>query len=120
MALLPHVQLLLSDPDLGAQPFAITRKTGRWQNGRLIIDPEGIQAISAVGIIAPPQVEELQFFPEGERGKDMKVIYTQTMMYVSEGKEVSDEIVWHGAPYKVIRVDRYDDWGFCAAYAAKR
>ena len=121
MALMPEVQFLLSDPDLGAQRFTITRKTGKWQGGRLVVDPQtGVETISAIGIVVPPEPEHLSFFPEGEKREDMKAIYSKTMMYVSEGKEVADEINWRGVPYKVVKADRYDDWGFCVAFAVKR
>ena len=120
MALMPEVQFLVTDPDLGAQPFTVTRKTGAWQGGRLVIDPEtGTQTIQAAGVIVPPQPEEMDRFPEGERRKDLKAVYTQTMLHVSDGDSVSDKITWHGASYKIVRVDRWDDWGFCVAYAAK-
>lgn len=121
MALMPEVQFLLSDPELGAQRFTITRRTGKWTGGRLVVDPQtGVQTIKAVGVIVPPEPEQLEFFPEGERRKDMKAIYSKTMMHVSEGNDVSDEITWRDVPYKIIKVDRWDDWGFCVAYAVKR
>lgn len=120
MALMPEVQFLLTDPDLGAQPFTVTRKTGSWSGGRLVIDPEtGTETIRAVGVVAPPQPEEMDRFPEGERRKDLKAIYTQTMLHVSDGEAVSDKITWRGDSYKIVRVERWDDWGFCVAYAAK-
>lgn len=120
MALMPEVQFLVTDPDLGAQRFTITRKTGVWQGGRLVVDPEtGTETIEAAGVIVPPQPEEMDRFPEGERRKDLKAVYSQTMMHVSDGEAVSDKITWHGDSYKIIRVERWDDWGFCVAYAAK-
>ena len=33
MALMPEVQFLLSDPELGAQSFDITRRTAKWVGG---------------------------------------------------------------------------------------
>lgn len=122
MALMPEVQFLLSDPDLGAQRFTITRKTGKWQGGRLVIpaDGSGTKTINAIGIIVPPSEEQLEFFPEGERRTDRKAIYSKTMMYVSEGKEVSDEVTWRGVPYRVLNVQRWDDYGFCVAFAVKK
>ncbi len=120
MALMPEVQFLLSDPELGSQTFSITRKTGAWSGGRLVIDDfAGTDTISATGIIVPPEAEQLDRFPEGERHRDLKAVYSKTMMHVSEGDTVSDKITWGGSSYKIVKVERWDDWGFCVAFAAK-
>ena len=118
MALLPDVTEILYDPELGAQSFTIKRKQGRWNGGRLIISNE--ETISAVGNIQPAGAEQLQFFPEGERQRGECVIYTTTILHTSEGESVSDDIIWRGDEYKIVRVDRWDEWGFNIAYAAKR
>lgn len=120
MALMPEVQFLLSDPELGAHSFTIRRKTGTWKNGRLDTTDPGLEEISAIGIIVPPEAEQLEFYPEGERRKDKKAIYSKTAMHVSEGDTVSDEIIWGSDVYKIIHVDRWDDYGFCVALAVKR
>ena len=120
MSLMPDIKFLLSDPDLGAQAFTITRQKGNWQNGRLIVSPtDGKQTIQAIGIIVPPDQDQLDRFPEGERRKEKKVIYSNTLMYLSEGNNVSDEITWHENRYKIVGVEPWDDWGFCVAYAVR-
>ena len=121
MALSPDVDFLVSDPELGAQPFIITRRTARWHEGKLIIPSgsEGTQARSAVGIIDPPTPDQLEFFPEGVRREATKAVYSQTIMHVTEGKNVSDTITWDGDVYKIVRVDPWNEWGFCVAYAVK-
>ena len=118
MALEPDVTDLLYDPDLGAQVFQIKRRTVSWQGGRTSAATE--EMISATGIIQPPSPEALQFFPEGERRNGMIVIYTTTMMYLSDGQQISDVVTWQGENYRIIRVDRWDDYGFCTAYGAMR
>ena len=118
MALAPDVTPILYDPELGAQSFTIRRKSGKWERGRL--QATVVQEITAIGNIQPPSSEQLVFFPEGERRKGERVIYTTTLLHLSEGEEVADDIIWRGEEYKVIRVDRWDDWGFNIAYAAKR
>lgn len=119
MALMPEVQFLLSDPELGAHPFTVTRKTGKWVSGRLVIQENQTQTLNPVGIIVPPEAEQLEFFPEGDRRKDKKAIYTKTMLHVSEGDTVSDTIQWNGDRYRILKVERWDEYGFCVAYAVK-
>lgn len=118
MSLSPDVTELLVDPDLGAQSFTIRRRTGKWQGGRMEVVTD--ETLTAVGIIQPPSSEELQFFPEGERRKGVIAIYTQTLLHLTEGEEIADDVTWHDESYKIIRVDRWDDYGYCVAYAQKR
>lgn len=118
MVLSPDVTELLVDPDLGAQEFSVRRRKGKWQGGRLEVAED--TTFTAIGVIQPPSSEELSYFPEGERRKGMVAIYTQTILHLSEGDDVSDDVTWQGEAYKVIRVDRWQDYGYCVAYAAKR
>lgn len=120
MSLMPDVTHLLTDPELGAQTFAVTRTTGVWVGGRLTFPDGSEETFNAVGIIQPPSPDHLQYFPEGERREGEKVIYTKTILHMSDKGNVSDVITWHGEAYKIVRVDRWDDWGYCAAYAVKR
>lgn len=109
---------LLVDPDLGAQEFTVRRRKGKWHGGRMEVSED--LSLTAIGIIQPPSSEELRFFPEGERREGMIAIYTQTMLHLTEGEEIADDVTWQGEPYKIIRVDRWDDYGYCVAYAQKR
>lgn len=118
MSLSPDVTELLVDPDLGAQSFTVRRRTGEWQGGRMKVVSD--ETLSAIGIIQPPSSEELQYFPEGERRKGMVAIYTQTILHLTEGEDIADDVTWQGEAYKIIRVDRWDDYGYCVAYAQKR
>lgn len=118
MALSPDVTELLVDPDLGAQEFIVRRRTGKWQGGRMIVAED--TTFTAIGIVQPPSSEELQFFPEGERRKGMVAIYTQAILHLTEGEDVADDVTWRGDEYKIVRVDRWDDYGYCVAYAQKR
>ena len=118
MALNPDVTELLTDPDLGAQEFPLRRRTGKWQGGRMLVDQD--ETITAIGVIQPTSSEMLQFFPEGERRNGMITIFTQTILRESDDKKTSDDVTWQGETYKVVRVDRWDDYGYCVGYAAKR
>lgn len=118
MSLLPDVAFLCDDPDLGAQDFTVARKKGKWEAGRFI--PRAPETLTPTGNIQSPTPEQLQFFPEGVRANETKVIYTQTMLYMTEGEDISDEITWNGHQYKVVRANRWEDWGYCVAYVARR
>lgn len=118
MSLMPDVTDLLHDPDVGAKPFSILRRTGQWSGGRMHVSTS--QSISAVGVMLPPSSEQLSFFPEGERRNGQVAIYTETILHLTEGEEIADEVTWQGDRYKIIRVDRWDEYGFCIAYAQKR
>lgn len=118
MALMPDVTMLLFDPDLGAQTFEVKRRKGEWIGGRLVMRQQ--ETITATGIIQPPSPEQLAMFPEGERRQGMIAIYTTTILHLSDGKDVSDDVTWRGEQYKVIHIDRWTDYGYCVAYAQKR
>lgn len=117
--LMPDVTMLLSDPTVGAQHFDIYRRRGEWEQGRFVIADE-VQTVPAVGVIQPAGSESLSFFPEGERREGQIVIYTKTTIYLTEGDSITDEIIWQGENYKILRVDRWQEYGFNIAYAQKR
>ncbi len=82
--------------------------------------PSGGTTLRFTGIIQSPSPEQLDFLPEGERRNGTIVIYTKERLYLTEGHSVSDEVLWRGEKYKVIHVDRWDDYGYNVAYAEKR
>lgn len=117
-ALSPDVAFLVEDEDLGAQQFTVTRRQGKWVGGRQTVTDT--QTLTPIGIIQPTNPEDMNYFPEGERREGKITIYTRTQLHVSDGKEFSDEVTWHNDRYKVVSVDRWDDYGICVAYCAKR
>ena len=118
MALMPDITALLVDPGLGAQRFTVSRRTGRWREGRFV--PETEELIQATGNIQPATAEALQFFPEGERRRGAIVIRSKTLLHLTEGADIADTVTWRGEQYKIVRVDRWDDYGFCVGYAHRR
>lgn len=118
MSLMPDVTELLHDPDLGAHEFTILRRTGKWYNGRF--NAATSKTIQATGIMVPPTAEQLATLPEGERRKGAVAIYSETQMHLTEGEDIADDVTWLGEQYKVIHVDRWDEYGFWIAYAQKR
>lgn len=116
--LLPDVTMLLVDPDLGAQSFTVRRRKSEWAAGRMTVTSD--ETFTAVGIIQPTTPEQLQFFPEGERREGTISVYTKEILHLTEGENVSDDVTWNGEQYKIIRVDRWQDYGYCVAYGQKR
>ena len=117
--LMPDVTALLVDTELGAQTVTVKRKTGSWQGGRFVVGENGTQTLSVIGILQPASPEQLEFFPEGERREGQVVFYTQTTLYLTEGSEISDRLMWQGEEYKIININRWQDYGFNIAYAQK-
>jgi len=120
MGLMPDVTSLLLDPDLGAQTVTVKRTRGAWQGGRFVPNAGEPEVFTAVGNLQPATSEQLEFFPEGERREGQMVFYTKTTLHLTEGHEVSDVLVWRGEEYKIINLNRWQDWGFNIAYAQKR
>lgn len=118
MPLLPDVSMLTEDRDLGAQQFTVKRRTTKWIRGEIKVDSE--KTLNPTGIIQPLQGEDLKILPEGERRKGGISIWTRTMLHLTEGRDASDEVTWQGEQYKVCRVDRWEQYGYCVAYASKR
>lgn len=118
MPLLPDVSMLTEDRDLGAQRVQVIRRTTKWERGTIKTDAE--ETLSIVGIVQPLGSEALNFLPEGERRKGGISIYTRSTLRLTEGQDASDEVIWQGERYKVVRVDRWSQYGFCVAYASKR
>ncbi len=116
----PDVAFLCDDPELGAHEFTVKRRKGRWERGDYVLDES--ETLTPIGNMQPASPEQLQTLPEGERSSETKVIYTRTLLHVTDGKKdnVSDEVYWNGTPYKVTHVNHWDEWGFCIAYAVKR
>lgn len=120
MSLMPDVAFLLFDSDLGAQPFTVKRRKGKWNSGRFDVSEEKILDPAPVGIMLPPTEEQMLTLPEGVRRNGIVALYTTTMLHVTEGEDIADDVTWLGEQYKIIRVDRWDQYGFWIAFAHKR
>lgn len=116
--LMPDVTMLLTDPTIGAQQVQVTRKTGQWSGGRFEKSQE--ETFSVVGNLQPATPEQLEFFPEGEKREGQMVFYTTETLYLTDDKKVSDVLTWRGEDYKIVNINRWQDFGFNIAYAQKR
>ena len=103
---------------LGNGPLTVIRRSGDWDEGRFIPTEE---TISIRANVQPASVHELEQLPEGDRIKGLLLIVTTERLYITSDKQdeerVSDEIVWHGNRYKIMKVDDWSCHGFYKAYA---
>ena len=107
----PDVTALLLDPDLGAQPFSVTRYVTMMKQGKPVTEEE---TLLAVGSIQPAKEEELSQLPEGDRITGAIVIRTPTEI------RQTDSIFWGGRGWKVLSVNRYAQHGYYEAYATRK
>lgn len=114
----PDVADLVEDEDLGAQDFTILRRTGKHIKGTFTETSR--ETLTKKGLIVPKDAEQLQFFPEGDRKKGMITVYTRADLNMTDGGDVSDEIIWDGANYRIVMVDPFTDYGFCVGHASRR
>lgn len=117
--LMPDITAVLFDPTVGSRPFEIRRRRGKWVGGRFVIQGD-VEIIPARGCIQPQGAENMSQSPEGEKREGGIVIYTTTTIYLTEGEEVSDEVIWQGEKYKIMSVNRWQEHGFNVANASKR
>lgn len=110
---------VVNDPDF-AQNFTITRsqggqfKLGRWQNATT--------SVAAWGSIQPPNPEELEQVPEGDRVLGLIAIHSSQPIYetnVELTNGISDIVIWHNQNYRVVKVFPWQDYGYWKALATR-
>lgn len=106
----PDVTALLLDPDLGAQPFSVTRYVTMMKQGKPVVEKE---TLLAVGSIQPAKAEELSQSPEGDRVAGSIVIRSPTEI------RQTDSVFWAGCAWKVLSVNRYAQHGYYEAYLTR-
>lgn len=48
------------------------------------------------------------------------MIYTTTMLHLTDGSDIADDVTWNGEQYKLVNVKRWNDYGYVEAYAELR
>ena len=61
--------------------------------------------------VQPLDGRELQALPEGERGSEIRVIYTTTELKTRTATTATDRVEIDGEPYEVISVATWKAWG---------
>jgi hypothetical protein len=110
---------VVDDPDF-AQSFTITRSQGgkfvlgRWTNATV--------DIPMWGSIQPPDPEELEMIPEGDRIVAAIAVHCTQRIYETNTNQtngISDLVLWHGENYRVLKVYPWNDYGYWKAIAAR-
>ena len=117
------VSLLMNDPDF-AFKYKVERRQGKWVKGRFKLgEPE---VLKFYGPVQPATEKELKQLSIGDRLEGIfrfsfrkpKNLYTTQRG--SKDANISDEIIWRGERYKVIRVRPWDHYGWMHAYAVRK
>lgn len=116
------IAALCADPDMGAQAYTVLRDGdgGEWIEGRWIPRHSRLRYF---GVIVPPNDEQEQLIPEGDRSTAMMAFYSrQPFKLASMGGEQereSDSIEWGDYIWNVQAVSNYGAYGFYTAIAVQ-
>ena len=117
-----NVSELIHDPDF-AQNFQVIRRPGKWSEGKWVI--ENPQQFNLHGVITVASARDINMVPEGERIKGMMSFYSTEPLYTTRVEnstapsQISDELLWRGEKYKIIKINPHIDWGFYQALAVR-
>lgn len=111
------MSLQVIDPDLGAQQYVIQRST----EGAFVLGgySDTKVCIPNFGIVQQATSKDLEMVPEGDRVHGMISFWSQTRLYESNAKGVSDIICWHGAWYRIMFVADRSDFGYFKAVGVR-
>jgi hypothetical protein len=110
---------VVDDPAF-AQTFTIVRsqggvwKLGKWANS--------ITEVGYWGSIQPPNPEELEQVPEGDRVSGVIAVHSTQPIYetnVELTNGISDIVIWHKQKYRVVKVFPWQDYGYWKALAVR-
>lgn len=122
MAGFEDMAALCADPDMGAQAYTVLRDGdgGKWVEGVWV--PE-YERLPYFGVIVPPNDEQEQLVPEGDRSTAMMTFYSRQPFELAsmggEQERESDSIEWGGYLWNVQAISNYGAYGFCAAIATQ-
>jgi len=118
------MQELMTDPDF-AISYTVMRTKGKWYKGRFKLG-EPVK-LKFFGPVQPATAEELQQIPEGDRTQEImkfmcappnKIYVTTAINSKSETDGIiSDQIIYDGDLYKVIRSKNWRNNGYTRAFA---
>ena len=122
MSQLPDITDLLYDYEVGGnQPFVIKRTTVTNRKGRY--STSNTVSIPASGSVQPAGDNVLAQLPEGDRDDAVYIVRTRTAIQMGSttdtGSVLSDEIIYNGDRYKILRVKEWQAWGMYVAYVTR-
>ena len=119
---LPDITDLLYDPEVGGnQSFDIKRTTVINRKGRY--NSSNTVTIPAHGSVQPAGENVLAQLPEGDRDDAVYIVRTRTAMQMGSstdtGSVLSDELIYNGDRYKILRVKEWQAWGMYVALVTR-
>lgn len=117
------LSLLMNDPDF-AFKYQVIRRQGKWVKGRFKLgEPEKLKYY---GPVQPATEKEIRQLDVGDQTvgvmkfscRKPKSLYMTRQG--SGGANVSDEIIWRGERYMVVRVRPWDHYGWLHAFALRK
>ena len=92
-------------------PYTVTRVTDGGYDADGIAIAGSSSSFSAAGSLQPVTGRELRDFPEGQRGDEIRVLYTLTECRTRVGTHAPDVITIDGEPWTVVKVEKFDAFG---------
>jgi len=118
-----NVRELMYDLDFCTK-YAVLRTKGNWVKGRFVL--EAPRTLRYFGPVQPATEKELEQIPEGDRSHGiMKFMCASPReIYISQASPspgakditVSDQIIYAGKIYKIIKVKHWDANGYLRAF----
>ena len=101
------------------QPITVNRQGGSWVAG--VWTPTAPQALPMLAVVTVPDATELQMLPEGDQELGAIELYVAApnALYVTSDTGTSDQIVWNGSMWRVMRVWDLSAYGYWRAIAVK-
>ena len=96
---------------LGLQSLTVTRQTaGSWVDGDWV-DGASTETLTIRGSIQPMGLRELELFPEGERHREQRKLYSETELKVAEldTPRTGDIVSYAGKSWRVHGLTTYDE-----------
>ena len=119
-----NVSELMSDPDFSSY-YTVVRTKIKWVKGRQ--EKTDTQRLKYFGPVQPATPDELQQIPEGDRSQEVfkfmcappKKIYITNTVSDKESTDgiLSDQIIYDGEMWKIIRVTNWRRHGYTRAFA---
>lgn len=103
-----------------AEIIKVERKSeGAYVNG--IYQEGSVSVLKMLASVQQPSPKELQYLPEGERDKDVKMfISNKPLRQTSDRDNIQADIVIHkGKKYKIILSGDWDSYGQTTSYGAR-
>ena len=118
-----QLSAIVTDPEMGGSAFHVSRKTYTRELGEVILS--AVAGFTAAGSVQPASSEDLALLPQEERSEDTIILLSPFHFRLGEVSDLdfttTDEIVWRGQRYRVIKVKSWGpQGGYYKAWAVRQ